>query len=170
MLYSENMSLYRCPADRNEVVRGVNSYVMNSHRSSSLKTHDGMTFETWNSETELPLEGANNNATLHVNERWVYDPSGTFILADASARQSDVYRLSWRYVGGTTIRAPFYNTIPQMFSYEQTGATYKFGIHNNAYFNWLMVDGHATRLSVEDTVGSGSLSDPKGIWTKVKGD
>lgn len=167
---SEAMSLYRCPADRNQILSGVNSYTMNSQRSSSLGTHDGMTFETWNSETELPLDEANNNRTLHVNERWVYDPSGTFILVDAAALQSDIYRLSWRYLGGAKIRAPLYGTSPRMYCYDQTGSTYKFGVHNKAYFNWLMVDGHAARLSAEDTIGSGSLSNPKGIWTKVKGD
>lgn len=37
-------------------------------------------------------------------------------------------------------------------------------------FNYLFCDGHAQTLRIEDTIGSGTLTVPKGMWTGAAGD
>lgn len=37
-------------------------------------------------------------------------------------------------------------------------------------FNYLFCDGHVQALKMEDTIGSGTLTAPKGMWTQVPGD
>jgi prepilin-type processing-associated H-X9-DG protein/prepilin-type N-terminal cleavage/methylation domain-containing protein len=37
-------------------------------------------------------------------------------------------------------------------------------------FNYLFLDGHVEDLKSSDTVGSGTLTNPKGMWTMVRGD
>lgn len=42
-------------------------------------------------------------------------------------------------------------------------------LHNNR-FNYLYIDGHVSTRRPEDTVGAGSMSSPKGMWTTIQGD
>ena len=41
--------------------------------------------------------------------------------------------------------------------------------HNNR-FNYLFYDGHVQALAIEDTIGTGTLASPAGMWTVIKGD
>jgi prepilin-type N-terminal cleavage/methylation domain-containing protein/prepilin-type processing-associated H-X9-DG protein len=50
---------------------------------------------------------------------------------------------------------------------NQGAATYK--MHGNR-FNYLFHDNHVQLLKIEQTVGSGKLTDPKGMWTVFQGD
>jgi prepilin-type processing-associated H-X9-DG protein len=55
-----------------------------------------------------------------------------------------------------------------------TGGTAAYG--NTAYglhgheFNYLFHDGHVESLKVEQTIGTGTLTSPKGMWTLTRGD
>ena len=42
-------------------------------------------------------------------------------------------------------------------------------LHKNR-FNYLMHDGHVESLKIQDTIGTGTLAAPKGMWTVVGGD
>jgi len=44
-----------------------------------------------------------------------------------------------------------------------------FGLHDRR-FNYLFHDGHVQIFRPQDTVGSGTTNDPRGMWTIVKGD
>ncbi len=50
-------------------------------------------------------------------------------------------------------------------AYGSTGYT----LHGRA-FNYLFHDGHVESLKVEQTVGTGTLTNPKGMWTVTQGD
>jgi prepilin-type N-terminal cleavage/methylation domain-containing protein/prepilin-type processing-associated H-X9-DG protein len=45
----------------------------------------------------------------------------------------------------------------------------EYGLHSHR-FNYLFHDNHVAALKLEDTVGSGTLNNPKGIWTVRPGD
>jgi prepilin-type N-terminal cleavage/methylation domain-containing protein/prepilin-type processing-associated H-X9-DG protein len=45
----------------------------------------------------------------------------------------------------------------------------EYGLHNKR-FNYLFHDNHVSALRMDQTVGSGTLQDPKGIWTVTPGD
>jgi prepilin-type N-terminal cleavage/methylation domain-containing protein/prepilin-type processing-associated H-X9-DG protein len=157
----KNETLFTCPTDPNEASKpgeGNLSYVMNAQRNNTNGTWDGMTYK-YTGETRLPTPEVPSNA-IHVNERWVMDPSGTYIVYDSC---SPGYRGSWRYGSGAETRSP---------EYPYGSGTYYFrpgGSHNGG-FNWLLVDGHAYSRTIEESIGTGSLGAPKGIWTKTRGD
>ena len=44
-----------------------------------------------------------------------------------------------------------------------------YGLHGNR-FNYLFHDNHVSVLKTTETVGSGTLSAPRGMWTMVKSD
>ena len=154
-------TLFTCPTDPKDAAepgKGTLSYVMNTQRNNTNAQWDGMAYKC-TGETKLPSPDVPKNA-VHVNERWVMDPAGTFIVYDSC---SPGYRGSWRYGAGAESRSP---------EYPYGSGTYYFrpgGSHNGG-FNWLLVDGHAFSRIVEESVGTGSLGAPKGIWTKTRGD
>lgn len=157
----KNETLFTCPTDPKEALlpgEGNLSYVMNAQRNNSNAQWDGMTFKC-TGETKWPKGDVPANA-VHVNDRWVMDPAGTFIVYDSCTPQ---YRNSWRYGASAETRSP---------EYPYGSGTYDFrpgGSHNGG-FNWLLVDGHAYSRTIEESVGTGSLGAPKGIWTKTRGD
>jgi prepilin-type processing-associated H-X9-DG protein len=54
----------------------------------------------------------------------------------------------------------------------KTGQNYgnnEYGIHAKR-FNYLFHDNHVAALRVEDTVGTGTVQDPRGMWTIAPGD
>ncbi|HZV34301.1 MAG TPA: DUF1559 domain-containing protein [Verrucomicrobiae bacterium] len=44
-----------------------------------------------------------------------------------------------------------------------------YGLHSGR-FNYLFFDNHVTALKIQDTVGTGTLTNPKGMWTLAAGD
>jgi prepilin-type N-terminal cleavage/methylation domain-containing protein/prepilin-type processing-associated H-X9-DG protein len=152
---ASKVTFFACPSDyRVNTKTNVRSYYMNACRSGNNANRDGMTFEG-NSDARIPAEAG--PWAIHVHENWVTDPSGTFLYVDA-APPPTYYRNGWPY-GSGAIRAPIYNGASQMTE-----------THNTAN-NWVMVDGHAATMPLDETIGqTGTLSAPKGIWTKTKGD
>ncbi|HEY5912669.1 MAG TPA: hypothetical protein VJA21_18870, partial [Verrucomicrobiae bacterium] len=45
----------------------------------------------------------------------------------------------------------------------------QYGIHSRR-FNYLFHDNHVAALKIQQTIGGGTLSNPKGIWTVAAGD
>jgi prepilin-type processing-associated H-X9-DG protein len=41
---------------------------------------------------------------------------------------------------------------------------------HNSRFNYLFHDGHVEALKMEQTIGTGTLTTPKGMWTVASGD
>jgi prepilin-type processing-associated H-X9-DG protein len=45
----------------------------------------------------------------------------------------------------------------------------QYGIHSRR-FNYLFHDNHVQALRMEDTVGTGTMTSPRGMWTHFPGD
>lgn len=159
------VTLYTCPSDPKEQIYpgdGNLSYVMNGQRDNGNARWDGMTYKN-SGETRLPIGDVPSNA-VHVRDRWVMDPSGTFVVVDNCSPQ---YRGSWRYAASAQIRSPVYPYGTLNYNFRLIEG--KMQNHNGA-FNWLFADGHAKSLTVEATINSNNLARPFGIWTKTRGD
>jgi prepilin-type processing-associated H-X9-DG protein len=107
----------------------------------------------------------------------VKDASGT-ILLDEEPSGFNVSGSGWPCVSlgpvGTGGWGPLYqidpNAIPQAnSSSSQNQGAYTYRAHGNR-FNYLFHDGHVSALSTNETLGSGTLLDPKGMWTVQPGD
>lgn len=159
-------TLYTCPTDPWDVKypgEGALSYTMNANRNNTNARWDGMTYRC-TTETKLPSGEVPSNA-VHVNDNWVDDPSGVYVVTDSCSPQ---YRASWRYGAGADLRSP---------EYPYGSGTYYFRTvrgkmeNHNGGFNWLMADGHARNMTVDESMGTGTnYAAPKGYWTKTRGD
>ena len=47
---------------------------------------------------------------------------------------------------------------------------YPSSYHGAGNFNWLFCDGHVQSLTAQQTVGTGTLASPAGMWTLQPGD
>lgn len=86
----------------------------------------------------------------------VLDPAGTMILAE-NPKTNNIVGNEWP----STVNGPN----DQMQGYG--GPVY--ALHSGRY-NYLFHDGHSELFRVEKTVGTGTLANPKGIWTVIVGD
>jgi prepilin-type N-terminal cleavage/methylation domain-containing protein/prepilin-type processing-associated H-X9-DG protein len=118
------------------------------------------------------------------NTSVVKDPSGTIMLAEEPTGQqaagnewtciclgpippssmqdtanADLYQLD--------PRAP--TTVPPIAGADSNQGKFVYALHGNR-FNYLFHDGHVQALKYTDTVGSGTVSAPKGMWTVMQGD
>ena len=110
----------------------------------------------------------------------VTDPSGTILLVEEPTGQQTVGN-EWTCVsngpqitdGGAngdlyqidTAAMPQSPIAPQ--GLNQGAALYK--LHRNR-FNYLFHDNHMETLAIEQTVGTGTLKAPRGMWTTTRGD
>jgi prepilin-type N-terminal cleavage/methylation domain-containing protein/prepilin-type processing-associated H-X9-DG protein len=106
----------------------------------------------------------------------VRDPSGTILLCEETSGQQIAGNIWTCICLGPQSNVPneLYQTDnspaqdPNSGSSENQGALlYK--AHKNR-FNYLFNDGHIETLKIEQTIGSGTLTAPKGMWTQVQGD
>ena len=66
----------------------------------------------------------------------------------------------------------FYQTDPSNNGVGSDGKNYgisDYGLHSGR-FNYLFFDNHVQALKLQDTVGSGTLANPLGMWTVQPGD
>jgi prepilin-type N-terminal cleavage/methylation domain-containing protein len=123
----------------------------------------------------------------------VRDPSGTILLAEDSSSQGSVGNIwpcvclgpqnsgqwannaAWGNMYQTDPGAPSLAAIATAAAVSGPGAvTYSEGIyvyqaHHNR-FNYVFHDNHVETLRIEQTVGTGTLSNPLGMWTAAAGD
>jgi prepilin-type processing-associated H-X9-DG protein len=111
----------------------------------------------------------------------VRDPSGTLLLVEnPHGQQMEGNNWTCACIGpqvalGGAANGDLYQidtTAPpqnpgSMGGVNQGALLYK--AHNDR-FNYLFCDGHVQALAVEDTVGTGTLAAPAGMWTVIKGD
>ena len=184
----------RCPADRvqrlspglgygNDMQR--RSYAMNFAGSSQTATpppatHGAGVYFT----TTAPMPSWD---TIGYNGNAVQDTAGTILLAELP-NQYNLAGNEWpsfcagpgdatpnrgvpswaqTYIGNSYDCVEIAGTAPtdQKTSYGLT----LFGLHDKR-FNYLFHDGHVSTLRPQDTVGKGTIDNPQGMWTMVKGD
>jgi len=113
----------------------------------------------------------------------VRDPAGTILLAETCS-SGQIAGNIWPCCclgpqtsdGGDGGWGNLYQTDPRAPTDQGTlsGGVYSEGLllykaHRNR-FNYLLHDGHVEALKMEQTVGTGTLTTPKGMWTVTAGD
>ena len=97
----------------------------------------------------------------------VKDPSGTIILAEEPNIQNVVGNI-WPCISiGPKGTGDLYQTDPGPDA--KNFGNDEYGIHSKR-FNYLFHDNHVQALRIEQTVGTGTLTNPKGMWTVATGD
>jgi len=106
----------------------------------------------------------------------VRDPAGTILLCENTCGQQCAGNIWTCCCIGPKSTSPnelyqIDNSQPQdpnsETSENQGALLYK--AHKNR-FNYVFNDGHVETLKIEQTIGSGTLTAPKGMWTQVPGD
>jgi prepilin-type N-terminal cleavage/methylation domain-containing protein/prepilin-type processing-associated H-X9-DG protein len=103
------------------------------------------------------------------------DPAGTILLVEEPNRQNLVGNVWPSICWGPQGSGDAYQidpTVPPQNPSSSTGhnqgaSTYR--LHGDR-FNYLLHDGHVATLSTSQTLGTGTLNVPKGMWTVVAGD
>jgi prepilin-type N-terminal cleavage/methylation domain-containing protein/prepilin-type processing-associated H-X9-DG protein len=100
----------------------------------------------------------------------VKDPAGTILLAEEPNIQNVVGNI-WPCICNGPLAPPsgsdLYQTDPSP-SAKNFGNN-QYGLHSKR-FNYLFHDNHVEALKLEQTVGRGSLTNPRGMWTVAPGD
>ncbi len=109
----------------------------------------------------------------------VRDPAGTILLCENTHGQQCAGNIWTCICIGPQISAsggnPLYQldpTAPPQNPTSNTGldqGSLLYRAHKNR-FNYVFNDGHVEALKVEQTIGSGTIAAPKGMWTAVVGD
>ena len=113
----------------------------------------------------------------------IRDPSGTILLAEDPSSQgaagndwpccccgpqvSDGASGGWGNLYQTDLNATINPVTLAAGGYSEGQLLYK--AHKNR-FNYVFHDNHVEALKIEQTVGSGTLATPKGMWTAMVGD
>jgi prepilin-type N-terminal cleavage/methylation domain-containing protein/prepilin-type processing-associated H-X9-DG protein len=106
----------------------------------------------------------------------VSDPAGTILLAEEPNNQNVVGNV-WPSVCIGPVAPPSVQSSDNASLYQTdpvvgVGKNYgnnEYGIHAQR-FNYLFHDNHVSALKIEQTIGTGTLTDPRGMWTIAPGD
>jgi prepilin-type N-terminal cleavage/methylation domain-containing protein/prepilin-type processing-associated H-X9-DG protein len=105
----------------------------------------------------------------------VKDPAGTILLAEEPNIQNVVGNI-WPCICNGPLAPPAVagTAGADLYQLDLSPSAKNFG--NNQYgihskrFNYLFHDNHVQALKIEQTVGTGTLDNPRGMWTVKKGD
>ena len=189
LAYSPKIEL--CPADRGTKVwwvtdtySGVRSYAMNA--SGPVW---GVDYQIPTNSRRYPLPQVKNGVGIYWRDGgfpdWdaksfktsvVKDPSGSILLVEQANGQGAVGNV-WPAISlgpqspGSTLHQIDPTSPTQNASsgsgVNQGAALYK--LHGQR-FNYLFNDGHVQALRTTETIGFGTLDNPKGMWTVAHGD
>ncbi len=174
--------IIRCPADRIEITISYATY--GQRRTYSMNGNDQVAISSKFGAT-LPAKPT-HGVGVYVNTSdgslppWeppgyknsiVADPAGTALLVEQPEGGNIAGNDYPSFCMGPTGAATAGDQTPYQIV---TGGTQAYG--NSAYglhsrrFNYLFHDGHVEALKVEQTIGTGTLATPKGMWTVTQGD
>lgn len=144
--------LLMCPADRLPPLSGVSrrSYAM--PRGDYAEGFPMGVGRTLNVSPDQPRG---------VSLACIPEPSKTIMITDYSTSRSKGD--SGENMAGNAGSSVVDNPVQQMS--RGNGKNLHLGT-----FNYLMVDGHVENLKPEATIGSGTMSNPRGMWTVKAGD
>ncbi|PWU17250.1 MAG: hypothetical protein C5B50_11700 [Verrucomicrobia bacterium] len=117
----------------------------------------------------LPLWGLPDWNARGYKTGVVKDPAGTILLAEEPNIQNVVGNI-WPCI----CNGPYAPSSSDLYQIDPSPDAKNFG--NNQYglhsrrFNYLCHDNHVEGLKIEQTVGIGTLTSPKGMWTVTPGD
>lgn len=130
----------------------------------------------WQTTKPLPDMNAPGYPTTVVRS-----PSGTILLAEETGGQQAEGNI-WTCVCNGPQASMNGSANGNLYQIDTTApkqsATSGNGVNQGALlykaqnnrFNYLFCDGHAAALAIEQTVGTGTLTNPKGMWTAMLGD
>jgi len=98
----------------------------------------------------------------------VKDPAGTILLVEQPNIQNAVGNAWPAFCNGPYGTGDLYQLDPNLADAKNYGNN-QYGIHSRR-FNYLFHDNHVSALKLEQTVGNGTLSNPRGGWTVAAGD
>jgi prepilin-type N-terminal cleavage/methylation domain-containing protein/prepilin-type processing-associated H-X9-DG protein len=98
----------------------------------------------------------------------VKDPAGTILLVEQPNIQNAVGNAWPAFCNGPYGTGDLYQLDPNLADAKNYG-NHQYGIHGKR-FNYLFHDNHVQALRIEQTIGAGTLSKPKGGWTVATGD
>jgi prepilin-type N-terminal cleavage/methylation domain-containing protein/prepilin-type processing-associated H-X9-DG protein len=107
------------------------------------------------------------------NTTVVEDNAGTILLVEQPNEQNVVGNI-WPCISNGP-QGPSGSDLYQTIAGGGTGSTGEndgnavYGLHSGR-FNYLFHDNHVAALKIQDTVGSGTLQNPRGMWTVSKND
>jgi len=176
--------LLKCPADRVQIMAAWADY---SQRRTYAMNSAGLAYGSeWQVSTAnqsyplpnpkrgigiywqdggLPGSGLPDWEARGYKTSTVFGPSGTILLVEEPNFQNVVGNVWPSICLGPVGSAPC--DLYQVDSTSTTGHNYgssQYGIHSRR-FNYLFHDNHVQSLKMEQTVGTGTLENPKGMWT-----
>lgn len=102
----------------------------------------------------------------------VKDPSGTILLVEEPGAQN-IVNDQWPCIS-LGPQSPTPGSMAEFYQIDTLAQSANYGADTCRFhglrFNYLFHDGRVTALSTNQTIGTGTLSDPKGMWTVAPGD
>jgi prepilin-type N-terminal cleavage/methylation domain-containing protein/prepilin-type processing-associated H-X9-DG protein len=173
--------LLKCPADRIEItiswasfgqrrtysINGADQIPINANGSVALpaKPTHGLGVYLFKSDGALPpWDPPGYKSSL------VTDPVGTILLAEQPEGGNIAGNDYPSFCLGPTGPANAGDQTPYQIvtGGTQTYGNAAYGLHSHR-FNYLFHDGHVEALKIEQTIGSGTVTAPKGMWTLTPG-
>ena len=176
----------RCPADRNPV--SIDYLKAFSQRRTYVMNYGG--YVIVNPATAVTLPPATHGAGVYFAQNdgsmppWIPPGYKNSVIKDVSGTILLTELPNGRNLAGNDwpsfCAGPAYSVMafpglndPDCFQIA-TNSVYGYGLQSYTLharrFNYLMHDGHVDCLKVENTVGTGSVTRPKGMWTITVGD
>jgi prepilin-type N-terminal cleavage/methylation domain-containing protein/prepilin-type processing-associated H-X9-DG protein len=178
--------LLKCPADKIEI--SINWASFGQRRTYSMNGSDLLTAPNGNFNfPSQPTHGvgahlASPNGSVPPSEppgyksNIVKDPSGTILLVEqpegGNIAGNDTPAYSLGPVGPANPSSGYVEQTPYQIVTTSSSQIYgktAYNLHGQR-FNYLFHDGHVEILKVEQTIGTGTLTAPKGMWTVASGD
>lgn len=114
------------------------------------------------------VNGLPDPNAIGYNTAAVKDPAGTILLLEQPNIQNAVGNVWPAFCNGPYGGGDLYQLDPNTSDAKNYGND-QYGIHSRR-FNYLFHDNHVTALKIEQTIGSGTLNNPRGCWTVARGD
>jgi prepilin-type N-terminal cleavage/methylation domain-containing protein/prepilin-type processing-associated H-X9-DG protein len=178
--------ILKCPADH---VPGINYNTPQSVNDADRRTY-AMNGDDYVTGTTLPTGGPTHGVGVYMNvtpdpdatgfkSSVVRDVSGTILLTEVP-NAGNMAGNEWPCMaigpafGSGSVPGSFNSDFYQISSGDVTSG--KVGDNGAAYtlhggrFNYLFHDNHVEALRIEQTIGTGTIYNPKGMWTVTQGD
>jgi prepilin-type N-terminal cleavage/methylation domain-containing protein/prepilin-type processing-associated H-X9-DG protein len=178
--------LLKCPGDRVQIMAVWADYGQRrTYAMNSVGANWGTEYQVDTKKQTYPLPTISHGIGIYWQDAglpgtglpdWeakgykttvVQDNAGTILLVEEPNFQNVVGNI-WPCISiGPLGSGDLYQTDSSPGSHNYGNDEY--GIHSKR-FNYLFHDGHVQALKLEQTVGSGTLNSPKGMWTVKAGD
>jgi prepilin-type N-terminal cleavage/methylation domain-containing protein/prepilin-type processing-associated H-X9-DG protein len=173
----------RCPADR---IPTTIAYAVDSQRRSYAMNWAGPGWSLTSISAPLPpaTYGVGVYYTISgVLPSWeppgyktsvIKDPAGTILLVELPNARNCAGNNWPSFCAGPGPTTAYGGITPDCIQTGDATATMNYGSVNyglhSKRFNYLFHDGHVEPLRIEETIGSGTMAAPNGMWTMTPGD